>query len=73
MRSSTVAVELVRLWAPDMFPPLHERALPIYSLAALLLGVQLLSIGFLAELLTAFRGRDEDNYSVSDLTDRPTD
>jgi dolichol-phosphate mannosyltransferase len=63
----------VRLWYPDAFPPLHERALPIYALAALLLGAQLLSLGFLAELLTAFRGRDEDNYSVSDRTDRPTD
>jgi glycosyltransferase involved in cell wall biosynthesis len=64
---------LVRLWAPAAFPPLHERALPIYALASLLLGVQLLSIGFLAELLTAFRGRDEDNYSVSERTDRPAD
>ena len=25
-------------------------------------------MGFLAELLTAFRGRDEDNYSISDRT-----
>lgn len=59
---------LIRLWYPDAFAPLHERALPIYSLAALLLGVQLLSMGFLAELLTAFRGRDEDNYSISERT-----
>jgi len=64
---------LVRLWAPDAFPPVHERALPIYSLAALLLGVQLLSMGFLAELLTAFRGRDEDNYSISEQTGPPAE
>jgi dolichol-phosphate mannosyltransferase len=60
---------LVRLYDPQRFEPLHARALPIYALASLLLGVQLLSMGFLAELLTAFRGRDEDNYSISDRTE----
>jgi len=59
---------IVRLWDPTAFLPIHERALPIYSLAALLLGVQLLSMGFLAELLTAFRGREDDNYSISEQT-----
>jgi dolichol-phosphate mannosyltransferase len=64
---------IVRLWAPNAFLPVHERALPIYALAALLLGVQLLSMGFLAELLTAFRGRDEDSYSISEQTGPPAD
>ncbi len=37
-----------------VFPPLHQRPLVIYSLAALLLGAQMMSMGFLAELITAY-------------------
>jgi dolichol-phosphate mannosyltransferase len=50
------------------FPPLHQRPLMIYALAALLLGAQLMSIGFLAELLIAYQGRDEDSYSIAEET-----
>jgi hypothetical protein len=50
------------------FAPLHQRPLLIYSVAALLLGAQLMSIGFLAELITAYQGRDEDSYSIADRT-----
>ncbi len=64
---------LIRLWNPDMFPPLHERALLIYSVAALLLGAQMMSIGFLAELITAYQGRDEDSYSIAEKTALPSD
>ena len=35
--------------------PLHQRPAVIYSLGALLLGGQLMSIGFLAELITAYQ------------------
>jgi dolichol-phosphate mannosyltransferase len=51
---------------PGAFPPLHERPLLIYSVAALLLGAQMMSIGFLAELITAYQGRDEDSYSIAE-------
>jgi dolichol-phosphate mannosyltransferase len=57
---------IVRLWRPDAFPPLHERALLTYALAALLLGAQLISIGFLAELLTAYLSRGDDSYSIAE-------
>ncbi len=60
---------IVRLWNPDAFPPVHERALTIYALAALLLGAQMMSIGFLAELITAYQGRDEDSYSIAGHTE----
>jgi dolichol-phosphate mannosyltransferase len=50
------------------FPPLHQRPLMIYALAALLLGAQFMSIGFLAELLIAYQGRDEDIYSIAEET-----
>jgi dolichol-phosphate mannosyltransferase len=52
------------------FAPLHERPLLIYSAAALLLGAQMMSIGFLAELITAYMSRDEDSYSVASRTER---
>jgi len=50
------------------FPPLHQRPLLIYALAALLLGAQMMSIGFLAELITAYLGRDLDSYSIAEET-----
>jgi len=59
---------IIRLWHPEKYEPLHQRALLIYSLAALLLGAQMMSIGFLAELVTAYMGRDDDSYSVADKT-----
>jgi hypothetical protein len=34
----------------------------------LLLGAQLMSIGFLAELITAYQGRDENSYSIAERT-----
>jgi glycosyltransferase involved in cell wall biosynthesis len=59
---------VIRMWYPEKYEPLHQRALLIYSLAALLLGAQMMSIGFLAELVTAYMGRDEDGYSIADKT-----
>ena len=50
------------------FLPPHQRPLMTYSLAALLLGAQLMSIGFLAELFIAYQGRDEDSYSIAEET-----
>ena len=50
------------------FLPLHQRPLMIYALAALLLGAQMMSIGFLAELLIAYHGRDADCYSIAEET-----
>ncbi len=49
-------------------PKLHQRPAVIYSVGLLLLGGQLLSIGFLAELITAFHGRESDTYSVAERT-----
>lgn len=45
-----------------------NRPLLLYSLGAVLLGAQFLSIGFLAELLTAHGMRDEDAYSIVEET-----
>jgi glycosyltransferase involved in cell wall biosynthesis len=50
------------------FDPIGTRPLLAYSVASLLLGAQLLSLGFLAELIVAYTGRDEDTYSIADRT-----
>jgi glycosyltransferase involved in cell wall biosynthesis len=59
---------VLRLWYEDWFLPLHQRPLLTYALAALLLGAQMMSIGFLAELITAYQGREEDSYSIAEQT-----
>jgi glycosyltransferase involved in cell wall biosynthesis len=66
------AIWVVRLWQPDAYEPLHQRPLLIYALAALLLGAQMMSIGFLAELITSYQGHGEDAYSVAELAPQPT-
>lgn len=50
--------------------PLHERPLVLYSVGGLLLGAQLLSIGFLAELMTALSRRDTIPYAVAEVAGR---
>jgi dolichol-phosphate mannosyltransferase len=59
---------VAQFWPDLHLMPLHTRPAMIYSLGALLLGGQLMSIGFLAELITAYQGRDEDTYSVAEET-----
>jgi dolichol-phosphate mannosyltransferase len=53
--------------------PLHERPIVIYFLGALLVGAQLMSMGFLAELITAYQVRDADTYSIADRTPEHSD
>jgi dolichol-phosphate mannosyltransferase len=52
-------------------PKLHERPLLLYSIGAVLFGAQLVSIGFLAELIIAYQGRDTETYSISEKTSGP--
>lgn len=44
--------------------PIGGRPLLAYSIGALLLGAQLISLGLLAELIVAYTGREQDTYSV---------
>jgi dolichol-phosphate mannosyltransferase len=60
---------LIRLWDDTLFRPLHERPLLIYALGALLLGAQLVTMGFLAELITAYTGHERDSFSIAERTD----
>lgn len=52
--------------------PIGGRPLLAYSVAAVLLGGQALSLGLLAELIVAYTGRDRDTYSVAERTGRKT-
>ncbi|MEM8947590.1 MAG: glycosyltransferase family 2 protein [Planctomycetota bacterium] len=47
---------------------LHETAALYYSLVALLIGAQLLAIGFVAEMIASLVSRDSDHYSVKEHT-----
>jgi glycosyltransferase involved in cell wall biosynthesis len=58
-----------RLWWPEPFPPIHERALTLYSVAALLLGAQFMTSGLLAEMMTAYMSREQDGYSIAETTE----
>lgn len=51
------------IWFPE-WQPVHQRPLVLYSLAALLLGSQLLCMGFLAELIVAKGQSQVTPYSV---------
>ena len=51
--------------------PIGDRPLLAYSVAAVLLGGQALSLGLLAELIVAYTGRDRDTYSVAERVGRP--
>lgn len=53
----------------DTMQPLHERPMLIYALGALLLGAQLMSIGFIAELITSYYRSDHKPYSIRTSTD----
>ena len=50
-------------WYPD-WTPVHQRPLALYSMGALIVGVQLLAIGFLAELLVANQAHQNQPYSI---------
>jgi glycosyltransferase involved in cell wall biosynthesis len=56
------------LWAFFGDTRLHERPALYYGMVAFLVGGQFLSIGFLAELMTAYHGRELDTYSIAELT-----
>jgi glycosyltransferase involved in cell wall biosynthesis len=50
--------------------PIGERPLLSYSVMAVLLGAQLIAIGFLAELLTAYHIRRDPPYSIREVAPR---
>jgi len=64
-----VLVWTANFWQADPHP-IGTRPLLFYSMALLLVGAQLFSLGFLAELVTSYGLRADDTYSVAE-TIRP--
>lgn len=64
---------VLRITTFPEWTPLHQRPIVLYSLGALLLGAQLLCIGFLAELITARNQRFEEPYSIGEVYGQKTD
>ena len=59
-----------RIDAFEMNPVhLHERAIFYYSIVSMLLGAQLTSIGFLAEMIASNNARKYRLFSISERTD----
>lgn len=52
----------------EQWDPLHQRPLVLYALGAMLLGAQLLSMGFIAELITAQHAKTNRTYSIRQQT-----
>ncbi len=79
--SGTVGLLLLScMWVISRITPmdaihLHQRAIFYYCIVALLMGIQLVSLGFLAELITAQHRPAHEPYSISeDTADRaPTE
>jgi dolichol-phosphate mannosyltransferase len=58
---------IVSRTVPQLNPVhLHERAIFYYSMAALLLGAQFITVGFLAEMLTAYHTDKTRSYSIKE-------
>lgn len=61
-------IYLAVLWVLQ-YRPIGDRPLLIYSVALLVVGTQLLSLGILAELVTAYSIKAEDTYSVAEVVE----
>ena len=57
----------------DVLYHLHDRPAVLYSVALLLLGGQLMSIGFVAELFIAYHDPGVKAYSIAEQTQPPPD
>jgi dolichol-phosphate mannosyltransferase len=58
---------VLRMVVFEDWEPLHQRPVVIYSLGAMLLGSQLLCMGFLAELIIAQGQAREGSFSIAEI------
>lgn len=61
---------MIRLGDPDFGEPLHRRPLLIVAVGSLLFGVQMLSLGWIAELILAVQTRGAAPYSIASRVGR---
>jgi len=69
--SVLAAIWVMTEFFDSQYGPIGNRPLLHYSIAALLLGAQAISMGLIAELLVAYTGRDVDTYSIAERTGPP--
>jgi glycosyltransferase involved in cell wall biosynthesis len=62
----TLLGSLAVMWLDPANRPIGTRPLLFYSIALLLAGLQLVTLGILAELVTAYNIRTEDVYSIAE-------
>jgi glycosyltransferase involved in cell wall biosynthesis len=63
-------VYLAVLWLDPSNRPIGDRPLLLYSFASLIVGAQFVSLGILAELVTAYNIRAEDTFSIAETIPR---
>ena len=63
-------IYLAVLWVHG-YRPIGNRPMLSYSIALLIVGVQLLSLGILAELVTSYSIRPEETYSIAETVGSP--
>jgi glycosyltransferase involved in cell wall biosynthesis len=61
-------LSLALLWLDPNNRPIGNRPILFYSIALLLVGVQLVTLGILAEHVTAYNIRAEDTFSIAETT-----
>ena len=66
LTGSWILTRIIPGWTPIH---LHERAIFYYAMVGLLLGIQLLSMGFLAELIIASTRAGGSNFSIAERTE----
>jgi hypothetical protein len=59
---------IARIFDPNLGDPLHKRPMLVLAVTAVLVGVQLVSLGLLAELLVFTRNQPPLPYSVQQTT-----
>jgi glycosyltransferase involved in cell wall biosynthesis len=64
---------LAILWLDESNRPIGSRPFLFYSFALLVVGLQLLSLGILAELVTSYNIRPDDTYSIAESIPERTD
>ena len=65
LEDPNVTAGLIRWWDSPMLYHLQDRPAVIYATGLLLMGGQLMSIGFLGELFIAYHGRNAETYSIA--------
>ncbi len=64
-------VALALLWLNPTNRPIGDRPILLYSIALLMVGAQMMSLGVLAELVTAYNIRPSETYSVAERAGSP--